>query len=37
MLTIEEYIGQRKREAKINEFEVDLRIENMKSLVNYVF
>ncbi len=37
MLSIEEYIARRKKEDKINEFQIDLRMENMKVCVNYVF
>jgi hypothetical protein len=37
LITIEDYIAQRKREDKINEFDMDLRMENMKICVNYVF
>lgn len=37
MLTIEEYIARRKKEDKINEFNIDERNENMRLCVNYVF
>lgn len=37
MLSIEEYIARRKREDHLNEFDNELRMENMKSCVNYVF
>jgi len=37
MLSIEEYIAQRKREDSLNEFDADLRIDNMRIIVNYVF
>ena len=37
MLSIEEYIAQRKREDSLNEFDADLRIDNMRMIVNYVF
>lgn len=30
MLTIEGYIARRKKEDKLNEFDLDLRIQNMK-------
>ncbi|WP_312522433.1 hypothetical protein [Anaerospora sp.] len=34
---IEEYIARRKKEDKLNEFDVDARMENMRICVNYVF
>jgi len=37
VLTIEEYIARRKKEDKINEFNIDQRNENMRLCVNYVF
>ncbi len=37
MLTIEEYIAQRKKEDQLNEFNITNRMENMKTCVNYVF
>lgn len=37
MLTIEEYIARRKKEDRLNEFDLNLRIENMKICANYVF
>lgn len=37
MLTIEEYIAQRKKEDKLNEFEIDLKLQNAKICVDYVF
>lgn len=37
MLTIEEYIIRRKKEDKINEFDIDARTQNMKLCVDYVF
>ncbi|MBB6698668.1 hypothetical protein [Clostridium algidicarnis] len=37
MLSIEEYIAQRKKEDKLNEFEIDARTQNMKICVDYVF
>lgn len=37
MLTIEEYIARRKKEDKINEFDMDTRSQNMKICVDYVF
>lgn len=37
MLTLEEYIAKRKREGKINEFDIDSKMDNMRICVNYVF
>ncbi|WP_346427626.1 hypothetical protein [Gracilibacillus sp. YIM 98692] len=37
MLTIEEYVARRKKEDKIDEFNVEERNENMRLCVNYVF
>jgi hypothetical protein len=37
VLNIEEYISRRKKEDKINEFNIDERNENMRLCVNYVF
>ncbi|WP_088104770.1 hypothetical protein [Halalkalibacter urbisdiaboli] len=37
MLSIEEYIARRKQEDQLNEFDKDLRSENLHSCVNYVF
>lgn len=37
VITIEEYISRRKKEDKINEFNIDERNENMRLCVNYVF
>lgn len=37
MLTIEEYIARRKKEDKLDEFNVDERNENIKCCVNYIF
>lgn len=36
MLTIEEYIEKRKQEDKLNEFDLDKRLENIKSCVDYI-
>ncbi|WP_426349389.1 hypothetical protein ACPWSR_16870 [Alloiococcus sp. CFN-8] len=36
MLTIEEYIGRRKKD-KLNEFDIDARTQNMKICVDYIF
>lgn len=37
MLTIEEYVARRKKEDKIDEFNINERNENMRLCVNYVF
>ncbi|ABI69559.1 hypothetical protein [Syntrophomonas wolfei] len=37
MLTIEEYIAKRKREDRLNEYDLNQRLDNMKTCVNYVF
>lgn len=37
MLSIEEYIVRRKKEDKLNEFDLDARTQNMKLCVDYVF
>lgn len=37
MLTIEEYIARRKKEDKLDEFNINERNENMRLCVNYVF
>ncbi|WP_353050381.1 hypothetical protein [Bacillus sp. ISL-45] len=37
LLTIEEYVARRKREDKIDEFNIDERNENMRLCVNYIF
>ena len=37
MLSIEEYIARRKKEDRINEFNVDDRMENMRICTNYIF
>lgn len=37
MLTIEEYVARRKKEDRLNEFDINERMENMKTCVNYVF
>lgn len=37
MLRFEEYIARRKKEDRLNEFDVDTRAENTKICVNYVF
>lgn len=37
MLTIEEYIARRKKEDKINEFDIEARLQNIKICIDYVF
>lgn len=37
MLSIEEYIARRKKEDKLNEFDLDARTQNMKICVDYIF
>jgi hypothetical protein len=37
MMTLEEYIAKRKREDKVNEFDIDSKMDNMRICVNYVF
>jgi len=37
MLGIEEYISRRKKEDRLNEFDLEMRMDNMKVCVNYVF
>ena len=37
MLTLEDYIAKRKQEDKLNEFDIDSRMENLRICVNYVF
>jgi len=37
MLSIEEYISRRKREDRLNEFDIDARSQNLKICVDYVF
>jgi len=37
MLTIEEYVARRKKEDRLNEFDVNSRLENIRVCVNYVF
>lgn len=37
MLTIEEYIAKRKKEDKLNEFNLDKRIDNIRICTNYIF
>lgn len=37
MLTVEEYIAKRKREDKLDEFDINQRVDNMRICVNYVF
>ncbi|MCI3028797.1 hypothetical protein LMF32_06765 [Desemzia sp. C1] len=37
MLTLEEYISKRKREDKLNEFDLEMKIQNTQASINYVF
>jgi hypothetical protein len=37
MLRFEEYVARRKKEDRLNEFDVNARTENIKVCVNYVF
>lgn len=37
MLSLEEYIAKRKREDKVNEFDIDSKTDNLRICVNYVF
>ncbi|CAK7038053.1 hypothetical protein [Tissierella sp.] len=37
MLSIEEYIAKRKKEDKLNEFNLDNRIDNIRICTNYIF
>jgi hypothetical protein len=37
MLIFEEYLARRKKEGRLNEFDVDARAESIKICVNYVF
>lgn len=37
MLSVEEYIARRKKEDKLNEFDIEARTQNMKLCVDYVF
>ena len=37
MLQFEDYIVRRKKEDRLNEFDVDARSENLRTCVNYVF
>lgn len=37
MLSLEQYIEKRKKEDGLNEFDEDIRMENLKTSVNYVF
>lgn len=36
-MNIEEYIKKRKTEDRINEFDLENRVENLRVVVNYVF
>ena len=37
MLRFEEYVARRKKEDRLNEFDVNARAENLRICVNYVF
>jgi len=37
VLTIEEYIARRKKEDKLNDFDIEARTQNMKHCFDYVF
>ncbi len=37
MLTIEDYIAKRKKEDRLNEYNLNDRMENIKTCINYVF
>lgn len=37
MLSLEEYISKRKKEDKLNEFDIESKMDNMRICVNYVF
>ncbi len=37
MISLEEYIARRKKEDRLNEFNVEQRVENMRICTNYVF
>jgi hypothetical protein len=37
MLSIEEYIARRKKEDRLNEFDIEARSQNLKICVDYVF
>lgn len=37
MLTLEEYIAKRKKEDRLNEFNIEKRLENIRLSVNYIF
>lgn len=37
MLRIEEYLAKRKKEDNLNEFDLDKRVENIKSCMDYIF
>lgn len=37
MLSLEDYIAKRKREDKLNEFDIDSKVDNLRICVNYVF
>lgn len=37
MLRLEEYVARRKKEDRLNEFDSNARLENIKVCVNYIF
>ena len=37
MLSLEEYISKRKKEDRINEFDIESKAENMQTCMNYIF
>lgn len=37
MLRLEEYVARRKKEDRLNEFDLNARMENIKVCVNYIF
>lgn len=37
MLSLEEYISKRKKEDQINEFDIELKAQNMQTCMNYLF
>lgn len=37
MLSLEEYISKRKKEDRINEFDIGSKAQNMQTCMNYIF
>ncbi|MDQ0157502.1 argonaute-like protein implicated in RNA metabolism and viral defense [Robertmurraya andreesenii] len=37
MLSLEEYISKRKKEDRINEFDIESKAQNMQTCMNYIF